>query len=143
MARKPTVLISDDEPMLVAALTREAKRVGLVTIPDTTSEVIALAKEVQPDLIILDIHQRVDGRDLLTRLKQDPETKHLPVIILSANEDQFMRDLCLELGADDYEVKPFDPTFIKKVAKLAMQNYLHEGVGQDDAPVPLPLPLPA
>lgn len=118
MSRKPVVLISDDEPLLVAALSREAKRVGLQAVPDTSSDVVTMAKELQPDVIVLDIHQRVDGRDLLALLKKDPATKDLKVIILSANEDQFMRHLCLELGAVDYEVKPFDPTFIRRVARM-------------------------
>jgi CheY-like chemotaxis protein len=119
MSRKPVVLISDDEPLLVAALSREAKRVGLQAVPDTSSDVVSLAKELKPDVIVLDIHQRIDGRDLLARLKKDPETRDLKVVILSANEDQFMRHLCLELGAEDYEVKPFDPTFIRRVARMA------------------------
>jgi CheY-like chemotaxis protein len=119
MSRKPVVLISDDEPLLVAALSREAKRVGLQAVPDTSSDVVSLAKELKPDVIVLDIHQRIDGRDLLARLKKDPDTRDLKVVILSANEDQFMRHLCLELGAEDYEVKPFDPTFIRRVARMA------------------------
>lgn len=119
MSRKPVVLISDDEPLLVNALSREARRVGLQAVPDTTSDVVSIARAVQPDVIILDIHQRIDGRDLLARLKKDPLTARLKVVILSANEDQFMRHLCLELGADDYEVKPFDPTFIRRIARLA------------------------
>jgi CheY-like chemotaxis protein len=117
--RKPTVLISDDEPMLVSALSREARRVGLEPIADTTSDVVTLAKRLHPDVILLDVHQRIDGRDLLARLKKDPETRDVKVVILSAVEDQFMRRVCLELGAEDYEVKPFDPTFLRKVARLA------------------------
>jgi CheY-like chemotaxis protein len=119
MARKPVVLISDDEPLLVAAISREAKRVGMQAVPDTTSDVVELARTLQPDVIILDIHQKVDGRDLLARLKRDPQTQNLKVVILSANEDQFMRHLCLQLGAEDYEVKPFDPTFIRRIARIA------------------------
>ena len=119
MSRKPVVLISDDEPLLVNALSREARRVGLQAVSDTTSDVVSIARAIQPDVIILDIHQRIDGRDLLARLKKDPQTAHLKVVILSANEDQFMRHLCLELGADDYEVKPFDPTFIRRIARIA------------------------
>jgi CheY-like chemotaxis protein len=119
MARKPVVLISDDEPLLVAAIAREAKRVGMQAVPDTTSDVVELARTLQPDVIILDIHQKVDGRDLLARLKRDPQTQNLKVVILSANEDQFMRHLCLQLGAEDYEVKPFDPTFIRRIARIA------------------------
>ena len=118
-ARRPVVLISDDEPMLVAALSREARRVGLVPVSDTTSDVVTLARKHQPDVILLDVHQRIDGRDLLVQLKRDPETCDLKVIILSAVEDQFMRRTCLELGADDYAVKPFDPAFLLRVARMA------------------------
>ncbi len=129
--RKPTVLISDDEPMLVSALSREARRVGLEPIADTTSDVVAVAKRTRPDIILLDVHQRIDGRDLLARLKKDPETCHVKVVVLSAVEDQFMRHTCLQLGAEDYEVKPFDPTFLRKVARLAEEN----GGFEPDAPV--------
>ena len=118
-ARRPVVLISDDEPMLVAALSREARRVGLDPVSDTTSDVVTLARKHQPDVILLDVHQRIDGRDLLVQLKRDPETCDLKVIILSAVEDQFMRRTCLELGADDYAVKPFDPAFLLRVARMA------------------------
>ena len=116
--RKPTILISDDEPMLVAAIAREARRIGLEPIPDTRSDVVALAKEHQPDVILLDVRQSIDGRDLLLRLKKDPKTRNLKVIVLSAVEDQFMRRVCLELGAEDYAIKPFDPSFLHKVARI-------------------------
>lgn len=120
--RKPTVLISDDEPLLVSALSREARRLGMEPIGDTTSDVLAVAKRLRPDVILLDVHQRIDGRDLLAALKKDPETCHIHVVILSAVEDQFMRHTCLELGADDYEVKPFDPTFLRKVARMVQDG---------------------
>lgn len=113
------VLISDDEPMLVAALSREARRAGLEPVTDTTSDVVALAQQHQPDVILLDVHQRIDGRDLLASLKRDPRTASVKVVILSAVEDQFMRRTCLELGAEDYAVKPFDPAFLHRVARLA------------------------
>ncbi|MDP3155823.1 MAG: response regulator [Archangium sp.] len=117
--RRPTVLISDDEPMLVAALAREARRAGLDPIIDTSSDVVTLARLHHPDVILLDVHQRIDGRDLLVRLKRDPITCDVKVIILSAVEDQFMRRTCLELGAEDYAVKPFDPAFLNRVARIA------------------------
>ena len=123
-ARRPVVLISDDEPMLVAALSREARRVGLDPVSDTNSEVVMLSRKHRPDVILLDVHQRVDGRDLLVRLKRDPETCDLKVIILSAIEDQFMRRTCLELGAEDYAVKPFDPSFLHRVARIAAARQL-------------------
>ncbi|WP_434383453.1 response regulator [Melittangium boletus] len=116
----PIVLISDDEPLVVSALAREARRTGLASVADTTSRhVLELARQHRPAVIILDIHQHEDGRDLLARLKQDPETRACKVIILSGVEDQFTRHVCFELGADAYEVKPFDHTFMMRVARMA------------------------
>jgi CheY-like chemotaxis protein len=117
--KKPLILISDDEPMLVAAVAREARKIGLETVADTSSDVVALAKKHQPEVILLDVRQRVDGRDLLSHLKKDPETRGLMVVMLSAVEDQFMRRVCLELGAEDYAIKPFDPSFMQKISRLA------------------------
>ncbi len=119
-----TVLISDDEPMLVAALAREARRAGLQPLIDTNSDVVTLARQHHPDVILLDVHQRIDGRDLLVSLKRDPLTCDVKVIILSAVEDQFMRRTCLELGAEDYAVKPFDPAFLARVARVAARPAL-------------------
>ncbi len=116
----PVVLIADDEPLVVSALAREARRSGLSSVADTTSEhVLELARKHRPAVIILDIHQNQDGRDLLAQLKQDPDTRECKVIILSGVEDQYTRHVCFELGADAYEVKPFDHTFMTRVARLA------------------------
>lgn len=115
----PTVLISDDEPFIISSFQRAAQLHGLRVISDTGSDVFQLALEHAPDVIVLDVHQRVDGRDLLARLKRDERTAHLPVVVLSGIEDHFMRHLCLELGAAEYVLKPFDPGFMRRVARLA------------------------
>lgn len=120
---RPVVLISDDEPTLVSALAREARRVGMDPVCDTTSDVVSLARQHQPDVILLDMLQRIDGRDLLQDLKRDPETCGLKVIVLSGVEDQFTRRVCLELGADDYEVKPIGPVFLHRVARLVASGF--------------------
>src|SRR4051794_23302450 len=93
--RRLKVLISDDEPLVVSALTRAAARVGMDSISDTSAErTVDLAREHQPDVIILDLAQPVDGRDILAALKKDPATRNLKVIILSAIGDQFTRQTC-------------------------------------------------
>jgi CheY-like chemotaxis protein len=116
----PVILISDDEPLVVSSLTREARRTGLVCVVDTTSQrVLELAREHRPAVIILDLLQHQDGRDLLSQLKQDPLTRASKVVILSGVEDQFTRHVCFELGAEAYEVKPVDHTFMNRVARLA------------------------
>ncbi len=120
MNSKPIILIADDEPRIAFALAREATRAGLHPMTDVSSEkVLELAKKHHPAVIILDVMQRIDGRDLLAQLKGDPETKDIKVVMLSAVEDQFTRHVCLGLGADDYAVKPFDSNFITRVARLA------------------------
>jgi two-component system, OmpR family, response regulator AdeR len=115
----PVILISDDEPLLVSALIREGRRSGLTCIADTTADnVLELARQYRPAVIILDIYQRRDGRDLLAQLKQDPLTRDCKVVILSGVEDQHMRHQCFQLGADAYEVKPFNATFMPRIARL-------------------------
>ncbi len=105
---------------MVSALVREARRSGLISVSDTTSEhVLELARKHRPAVIILDIHQNLDGRDLLAQLKKDPETRDCKVIMLSGVEDQYTRHVCFKLGADAYELKPFDQTFMTRVARLA------------------------
>ena len=105
---------------MVAVLTRQLERLGFHCLSDTSSSrVLDLARSHQPDLIILDMQQPTDGRDLLGRLKKDPATRGLKVLVLSGVEDAFVRQTCMELGAADYELKPFDPRFFNKVSRLA------------------------
>ncbi len=120
---KPKVLISEDEPKMLSALSREAKLYGLTPVGEAVADrVLVRAREEQPDVIILDLRQDLDGRDILAGLKKAPETSHVPVIVLTGVEDQFTRLVCLELGAHDYQVKPLDPTFMPRIARLAFQR---------------------
>jgi two-component system, OmpR family, response regulator AdeR len=119
---RPTILISDDEPNIISSLSRMGRMMGLEVVGDTHGErIVELARKLKPRLIILDVNQPFDGRDVLARLKKDPETRDLRVIMLSAVEDQFTRLTCLELGAMDYALKPIDVTFLAKLARLAEQ----------------------
>jgi DNA-binding response OmpR family regulator len=118
--RRPTILVSDDEPNILSALSRMGRMMGLNVVGDTHGErIVAMARDLQPELIVLDVNQPFDGRDVLAQLKKDPATRDLPVIILSGTEDQYTRLTCLELGAFDYAVKPIDITFLTKLARVA------------------------
>src|SRR5262245_9952587 len=118
----PTVLIADDEPIFASLLARQMRAVGLSVITDTTSQhVLDLARTHQPDLIILDINQRIDGRDLLARLKKDPATRELRVVVLTAHDDDHLRATCMKLGAHAFAVKPYDFTMIQKIAMMARE----------------------
>lgn len=102
------ILVVDDEPMvrevLVTYLEREGYAVDQAADGKAALEIAASAK---PDLIILDVMlPEVDGFAVLTRLRQ---TSSVPVILVTARTAEPDRIVGLELGADDYVVKPFSP----------------------------------
>ena len=107
----PTVLISDDDHLLVSSLDRYFRSQGVEVIADLTSNVVELARAHRPMLIILDLAQCVDGRALLAQLKRDVHTRHIDVFVVTGNTDPFVRARCFQLGALDYFVKPTDDRF--------------------------------
>jgi len=115
---------------------REAKKLGMTVIADTTStKVMQLARQHRPAVILLDIRQPVDGRDILSMLKRDPETRDIKVIMLSGIEDQHTRLTCFKLGAEDYVVKPFGPTLLMNI----LRSISDTGLAPPASP-PLPPP---
>jgi DNA-binding response OmpR family regulator len=106
--RKLRVLVVDDEPMVREVVTRYLEHDGfsVVAVEDGRAALKAV-KASAPDLIILDIMlPEVDGLDVLTQLRLSGD---VPVILLTARTTEADRILGLELGADDYVVKPFSP----------------------------------
>ena len=85
--------------------------------------------EYKPDLVLLDIMlPHVDGIDVLKWIRRDGET---PVIMITAKGDTFDKVLGLELGADDYIVKPFEPKEMLARVKAVMRRYNVEGSGKE------------
>jgi len=71
-----------------------------------------------PDLVVLDIMMpKKDGRDICRDLKKNPKTKDIKILMLSAKDEQFDRIVGLEVGADDYEIKPFSPDHLARKIK--------------------------
>jgi putative two-component system response regulator len=88
---------------------------------------VALEKiaEHQPDLILLDIMMpKMNGYQVLERLKSDEILCHIPVIMVSANDETESAANCIEQGAADYLVKPFNPLLLKARVKAALANKL-------------------
>jgi len=77
----------------------------------------------QPDLVVLDIMMPcLDGRDLCRELRQNKETENLKILMLSGRTEQVDRRLGLEVGADDYETKPFSPHHLaRKIERMCGQ----------------------
>jgi DNA-binding response OmpR family regulator len=107
-ADMPMVLVVDDEPMVREVVARylELDGVRVHEASDGQSAIDWLGTH-NPDLVVLDVMlPGVDGLSILRRLRQDGD---IPVILLTARTEELDRVLGLELGADDYVVKPFSP----------------------------------
>ncbi len=105
------VLVVDDEEYIQHILNFSfgAEGYEVITASDG-DEAIKKAKEEHPDIIVLDIMMpKMDGYEACRRLKSDPETRGIPVILLTAKGRDVDRKLGREAGADDYVVKPFSP----------------------------------
>jgi DNA-binding response OmpR family regulator len=105
------VLVVDDEEYIQHILNFSfgAEGYEVVTAADG-EEGIKKAQDEKPDIIVLDIMMpKMDGYEACKRLKSDPKTKAIPVILLTAKGRDVDRRLGSEAGADDYVVKPFSP----------------------------------
>lgn len=114
MTDRPKILIVDDEPFNVDYLEQELEDMDFDTISAANGRE-ALDKVVQenPDLLLLDIMMPVmDGFEVLRQLKMESEWRDIPVIIISALTDMDSVIKGIELGAEDYLPKPFNPTLL-------------------------------
>ena len=111
MARsgQPRVLLVEDEPAQRTVLAYNLEAEGFaVTQADNGEDALVLVDEEDPDIIILDwMMPRVSGIEVCRRLKMRPETRGIPIIMLSARAEEVDRIRGLETGADDYVVKPY------------------------------------
>ncbi len=115
MTAPAKILIVDDEPYNVDLLEQELELLGYATLAATDGHdaLDALARE-PVDLVLLDIMMpRLDGYAVLRRLKADPASRHLPVIVISALDQLDSAVRCIELGAEDYLPKPFEPVLLR------------------------------
>ncbi len=108
---KLTVLVIDDDPVILELLRVNFEIEGFdVICASDGEEGLKRAQSDHPDVVISDIMMpRRDGLQLLTDLKGDPLTEDLPVILLSAKAQRNEVQQGLDMGADDYITKPFDP----------------------------------
>jgi two-component system, OmpR family, alkaline phosphatase synthesis response regulator PhoP len=103
------VLVVDDEPSIVTLLQYNLEQAGFEVITANDGEEgMKKAVREQPDLMILDLMlPKMDGIEVCKQLRQ--QKIMLPILMLTAKDDEFDKVLGLELGADDYMTKPFSP----------------------------------
>src|ERR1700681_4327179 len=103
-----TVLVVEDEPQIAQIVRDYLQHAGfaVVTAADG-AEAITLTGERRPDLVVLDLGlPRLDGLEVARRLRRDTD---IPIIMLTARVEESDRLTGLEVGADDYVIKPFSP----------------------------------
>jgi len=120
-----SVLVVDDDPVILRLLqvNFELEGIDVATAADG-DEGLKMARSDRPDLVISDIMMpKVNGLELLAALRSSPDTASMPVILLSAKAQVADVQRGLELGADDYVTKPFDPLeLIDRVYKVLAKS---------------------
>jgi DNA-binding response OmpR family regulator len=120
-----SVLVVDDDPVILRLLqvNFELEGIDVATAIDG-EEGLKMAQSDPPDLVISDIMMpKVNGLELLAALRSSPDTAAMPVILLSAKAQVADVQRGLELGADDYVTKPFDPLeLIDRVYKVLAKS---------------------
>lgn len=108
---RESILIVDDEEDILNLIEYNLKKAGFTTVlAKDGPEALDIAVGKTPGLIILDIMlPNMDGTEVLRRLKSNPSTASIPVIMLTAKGEEVDRIVGFELGAEDYITKPFSP----------------------------------
>jgi DNA-binding response OmpR family regulator len=131
--RGSRILLVEDEPdvadLIRYHLAREGYDVGVVS---SGAEAMRRAREWRPEIILLDIMvPELNGWEVCRRLKHDPETRHVPVIMVTGRADEGDKVLGLELGADDYVTKPFSPReLLARIRAVARRGRAPEAGGR-------------
>jgi serine phosphatase RsbU (regulator of sigma subunit) len=109
------ILVADDEPFNVDYLEQELEDLNYETISACNGQdALQKVEGEHPDLILLDIMMPVmDGFDVLSHLKANAKTREIPVIVISAHNDLQSMVKGIQLGAEDYLPKPFEPTLLR------------------------------
>jgi phosphate regulon transcriptional regulator PhoB len=107
----PTVLLVEDERDIAELVRYHVEKAGMRYVhAGDGGTALRLARGEQPDVVVLDLMlPGLDGLEVCRQLRRDPATRDLPIIMLTARGEEVDRVVGLELGADDYVVKPFSP----------------------------------
>ncbi|MBC7870259.1 MAG: response regulator [Chitinophagaceae bacterium] len=109
------VLVVDDNEMNRDMLSRRLERQGYrVLVAENGIRALEMMEAHNFDLVLLDIMMpKMNGYEVLERVKADDHLRHIPVIMISAVDDLDSVVKCIELGAEDYLFKPFNPVLLK------------------------------
>ena len=129
-----TVLVVDDEPKIVDVVREYLEHAGFsVRTAGDGPEALERARALAPDLIVLDLGlPGLDGLDVARQLRK---SSRVPVIILTARGDEVDRIIGLEIGADDYLVKPFSPRELVARVRAVLRRVDERDTAAEDEPL--------
>ena len=118
------ILIVDDTKDILLVVARRLKSWGYeVLTAESGEEGLKIIQEQKPDLVLLDIMMpKMKGRDVCSLMKANPETARIPVIFLTALGLADHVKAGMDLGADDYLVKPFEPEELKERITIVLSR---------------------
>jgi two-component system, OmpR family, phosphate regulon response regulator PhoB len=119
-----TVLVVEDEAAIQELLAHNLKRAGYhPLLADNAEHALALVREALPDVMLLDwMLPGMSGIELARRLRAEPRTRDIPVIMLTARVEEQDKLAGLETGADDYVTKPFSPRELMARIKAVLRR---------------------
>ena len=128
---RQTILVVDDEPDIVEIIQYNLEKSDFdVIVAADGPAALEKVRDETPDLIVLDLMlPGLEGTDVCRILKQDERTRSIPILMLTAKSEEIDRIIGLELGADDYVVKPFSP---REIA-LRIRNILRRRTAPETA----------
>jgi len=119
------ILVVDDEPKIVQLVRDYLERAGFaVSTARDGHEALMRARQERPDLIVLDLGlPQLDGLEVTRRLRRD---SGVPIIMLTARDDETDKVVGLELGADDYVTKPFSPRELEARVRAVLRRHTRD-----------------
>lgn len=118
---KKHILLVDDDPVVLMAGQGILSEVYQVTTAPSADNILEFVKEKKPDLILLDIVMpNINGYEAIKLLKEDSETREIPVVFLTGKTEVNAKLEGYSLGAVDYITKPFDPDALLSRIRLSL-----------------------
>ena len=131
---KEKILVVDDEEDILELVRFNLSKEGYQVICAATGEkAVEMARAELPDLMVLDLMlPGMDGLEAAKFLKNNPETQNIPIVMLTAKGEESDIVTGLELGADDYVVKPFSPRILLARVKAVLRRKQTEATGDSE-----------
>ena len=120
----PSILIADDNQQIASILEEYAKKEGFTTkVASNGVEAVELFSKFKPDVILLDVMMpKMDGFEVCREIRK---TSNVPIIMITARGEDFERIMGLDIGADDYIVKPFSPAEVMARVRAILRRIAH------------------